>query len=404
MLDTLKKIAFERVGGTEEEKRVFDILADEVRSRGLDPAFETFEIETFRRGTGTVTLLDDDMQSFDVNPVGLSGSADISAPFRYVEPSNLPFIESDGDEIIILPERVSFRHYEQLARLRAAAFIVVSPPGKKTGFQSLKKDFAAKFGRIPGAVIGYGTGLKLISNSKTKLHLVTKQNEFVGTSRNMVVTIHGHHDDGEILVCAHADSVAGSPGAVDNGAGCVEMLGVIGHFAKNPPRRTMRFCFFGSEELGLLGSQFYIEKHRDELDRIAIVFNLDVGGDIFGDNRAIITGDQQLANYIDSRNKLRGMGLRVTRSIYSSDNMPFAMRGIPSVNFARSGLGASLGHTSEDDLRNVDEYSLRSLAEIALYYIDEIANARAFHFERVIPEDIEIEVDKYFSERFGIVG
>jgi Zn-dependent M28 family amino/carboxypeptidase len=220
----------------------------------------------------------------------------------------------------------------------------------------------------------------------------------------MVVTIHGHHDDGEILVCAHADSVAGSPGAVDNGAGCVEMLGVIGHFAKNPPRRTMRFCFFGSEELGLLGSQFYVEKHRDELDRIAIVFNLDVGGDIFGDNRAIITGDQQLANYIDSRNKLRGMGLRVTRSIYSSDNMPFAMRGIPSVNFARSGLGASLGHTSEDDLRNVDERSLRSLAEIALYYIDEIANARAFHFERVIPEDIEIEVDKYFSERFGIVG
>ncbi|MCD6501774.1 Zn-dependent exopeptidase M28 [bacterium] len=404
MFKTLKKIAFERVGGTDEEKRVFDILAEEVRSRGLEPSFETFEVETFRRGKGTVALLNDEQLSFDVNPVGLSGSADITAPFRYVEPSNLPFIESDGGEIIVLPEGVSFKHYEQLARLRAAAFIVVNPPGKKLGFPSLKRNFTTRYKKIPGAVISYEAGLRLISEGKTKLRLVTAQEEFVGTSRNMIVTLHGQKDEGEICVCAHADSVAGSPGAVDNGAGCIEMLGVMGHFAKNPPRRTVRFCFFGSEELGLLGSQFYVERHKDELDRIALLFNLDVGGDIFGDNKAFITGSEELANYIDSRNKLRGMGLRVSRSIYSSDNMHFARCGIPSVNLARMGLGASLGHTEDDDLRNVDERSLRSLAEIALDYIEEVANARALPFEKSIPKDIEEQVEKYLSERFGIEG
>ncbi|MCD6501110.1 Zn-dependent exopeptidase M28, partial [bacterium] len=230
------------------------------------------------------------------------------------------------------------------------------------------------------------------------------QEEFVGTSRNMIVTLHGQKDEGEICVCAHADSVAGSPGAVDNGAGCIEMLGVMGHLAKNPPRRTVRFCFFGSEELGLLGSQSYVERHKDELDRIALLFNLDVGGDIFGDNKAFITGSEELTNYIDSRNKMHGMGLRVTRNIYSSDNMHFAHCGIPSVNLARMGLGASLGHTEDDDLRNVDERSLRSLAEIALDYIEETANARALPFERSIPKDIEEQVEKYFSERFGIEG
>ncbi len=402
MLNTLKKIAFERVGGTEEERRVFDILAEEVRARGIEPTLEAFEVETFRRGTGEVTLLKDTPVRFNVNPIGLSGSADLDAEFRYIEPSNLPFAEPCPGQIVILPERVSFKHYEQLARIGAAGFIVVNPPGHKPGYHSLKKNFASRFGKIPGAVIGYEAGLKLISNAKHMLHMSLQQDEFVGESHNLIATIEGERPEGEIFVCAHADSVAGSPGAVDNGAGCVEMLGLIGHFAKNPPRRTMHFCFFGSEELGLLGSYAFVERHKAELDKIAVVFNLDVGGDIFGDNKALITGDQDLANFVDSHNKLRGMGLHVTRSIYSSDNMHFARYGIPSINFARSGLGASLGHSIDDDLRNVDERSLRSLAEIALEFAIVTANAIAMPFERKIPKDISDEVTKYFGERFGI--
>ena len=82
--------------------------------------------------------------------------------------------------------------------------------------------------------------------------------------------------------------------------------------------------------------------------------------------------------------------------------MPFAKAGIPAVSFARSGLGASLGHSSEDDLRNVDERSLRSMAGIALDFVDEMANAGAFPFERAMPKDMAEEVDKYFRERSGI--
>jgi len=402
MFKTLEKIAFERVGGTEEERRVFDILAEEVRARGIEPSLEPFEVETFRRGTGRVTLLNDSPAEFSVNPIGLSGSTDITTEFRYIEPSKLPFTDSCAGQIVVLPEHVSFRHYEQLARLGAVGFIVVNPPGRKPGFQSLKASYTAKHGKIPGAVIAYDAGLKLISSGKNRIRLETSQEEFVGTSHNLHAVIEGEHSNGEVFVCAHADSVAGSPGALDNGAGCVEMLGIIGHFAKHPPRRTIRFCFFGSEELGLMGSQFFVEKHTSELEKIAVVFNLDVGGDIFGDDKALITGDQDLANFVDSHNKLRGMGLKVTRSTYSSDNMPFARHGIPSVNFARSGLGASLGHSIDDDMRNVDERSLHSLAQKALDFIDVVANAKAIPFERKIPPDMVEEVDKYFSERFGI--
>ena len=155
MLNTLRKIAFERVGGTDEERAVFEILSDEVRSRGIEPVLESFEVETFRRGKGKIVLLHDDPIGFDVNPVGLSGNADLVANFRYVEPSNLQFLDSSKGEIVVLPERVSYRHYEQLARVEAAAFIVVNPPGHKPGYHSLKSNFVKSTGKIPGAVIGY---------------------------------------------------------------------------------------------------------------------------------------------------------------------------------------------------------------------------------------------------------
>ncbi len=403
MLKTLQRIAFERVGGSLEERKVFDILSDEVRSREIEPTLESFEVDSFKAGEGTVEVLAEEPVSFKVNPVGLSGNADVTGKARFVESAKLTYLEkAEADIILLLPEKIKYEQYKKLHELGISAFLLVNNPGKTPGYPSLKRTFTERFGKIPGAVISYEAGRRIISENDTPIHLVTQQEEFRGESHNLVATIPGDIADEEILLCAHADSVADSPGAVDNGAGCVELLGILGHFAKNRPKRTLRFCFFGSEELGLLGSQTYVEAHKDELDKIRLVINLDLGGDIFGDNRAIVTGPKEITNYIDSRSKLRGLGLKVSSDIYSSDNMPFAKKGIPTVSFGRSGLGASLGHSADDDLRNVDERSLRSMAEIALDFTAEMANAQAFPFKKEMPDDIAEKVDEYFRERMGL--
>jgi len=401
MFKTLKKIAFERVGGTDEEMKVFDILADEIRGMGIEPVLESFEVATFRAGKGTVELLGNKILSFKANPVGLSGCADITAPARYIEPATLPYAKKD-DSIILLQDRVRFEHYKHLVRIGAKGFLLVTPPGKTPGFATLEQKSAREFGKIPGAVISYEAGKRIISAKDARVRMITEQDEFRGTSHNLIVKIPGDIETENIVLCAHADSVASSPGAIDNAAGCVELLGLLEHFAENRPRRNLIFCFFGSEELGLLGSRAFVEKHEDELENINLVINLDLGGDIFGENRAIVTGPKELADYIDSRNKLRGLGLRVSQDIYSSDNMPFAKEGIPAVNLARSGLAASMGHSADDDIHNVDEKSLRSLARIALDFAVEMANAQAFPFERTIPRDIEEKIKKYFRERMGL--
>jgi Iap family predicted aminopeptidase len=400
MLKTLKKIAFERVGGTPEELRALEILAEEVREIGVEAHFEPFEVRTFRLGTGIAEILSEPPQSFKANPIGLTGSADITAKARYVEIPNIENMDSARGEIILLHKRMSYDIYRNLKRLGAEAFILINEPGKTPGYPIVKESLIEEFGRTPGAVVSYEAARKIIS-AKENIRLTLQQEDFTGTSHNLIAIIPGEIDDEQIVIGAHADSVASSPGAVDNGAGCVEMLALIGYFAKKKPRRTLRFCFFGSEELGLLGSREFVRAHADELSKIRLMVNLDLGGDIFGEDKAIVTGSNELANYIDSRNKLVGMGLRVSRGIYSSDNMPFAWAGIPAVSFGRSGLGASLGHSCDDDMRNVNENSLRSIANIALTFVDEIANARVIPFERTVPDDVMSQIDNYFYERAG---
>ncbi len=400
MLKTLKRIAFERVGGTPEEMKVFEILAEEVKSRGIETHLEPFQVRTFRFGTGQAEILSDPPQSFKANPIGLTGSVDVTAKARYVEIPNLENMDTAEGEILLIHKRMTYDIYRNLKRLNPAAFMLINEPGKTPGYPIVKESLVYKFGKIPSAVISYEAALKIIS-AKEKIRLTLEQEDFEGTSHNLVAVIPGEIEDEEIVIGAHADSVASSPGAVDNGAGCVEMLGLIGHFAKEKPRRTLRFIFFGSEELGLLGSREYVRAHKDDLENIRLMVNLDMGGDIFGEDKAIITGGNELATYIDSRNKLTGMGLRVSRGIYSSDNMPFAWEGIPAISFGRMGLGASLGHSSDDDLRNVDENSLRSIANIAMKFVSEIANARQIPFERSVPDDIMEQIDDYFYNKNG---
>lgn len=107
LLETLKKIAFERVGGTPKEREALEIIAEEVRKRGIQPFFEPFKVRTFNAGEGKVELLTEPPAEFRANPVGLTGSCEVTGRARYVEPANLGNIDAAKGEIILLPRIIS---------------------------------------------------------------------------------------------------------------------------------------------------------------------------------------------------------------------------------------------------------------------------------------------------------
>ncbi|MBD2519391.1 M28 family peptidase [Nostoc sp. FACHB-973] len=63
-----------------------------------------------------------------------------------------------------------------------------------------------------------------------------------------------------ILVGAHYDTVASSPGADDNASGIAVMLEVARLLGSRPTPRTLQLAFFDQEEVGLLGSQAFVSK------------------------------------------------------------------------------------------------------------------------------------------------
>ena len=77
---------------------------------------------------------------------------------------------------------------------------------------------------------------------------------------------------------AHLDSVAEGPGINDNGSGVAAVLETALQLGSSPQmQNAVRFGFWGAEELGLLGSNNYVESlDVDALKDIALYLNFDM--------------------------------------------------------------------------------------------------------------------------------
>jgi hypothetical protein len=97
-----------------------------------------------------------------------------------------------------------------------------------------------------------------------------------GTSGNLIAHIPGADSSRAIILGAHIDS-ANTPGALDDGSGSVVLLEVarILNEAQIQPAVDVYLAWFGSEEIGLVGSQYFASTHQDLLDRTVAMMGID---------------------------------------------------------------------------------------------------------------------------------
>lgn len=81
-----------------------------------------------------------------------------------------------------------------------------------------------------------------------------------------------------VAIGAHLDSVKEGPGINDNGSGSATILEIAKQYAKlSAPKNKLRFLWFSAEELGLLGSDFYVKSLSfDERNKIMAMLNFDM--------------------------------------------------------------------------------------------------------------------------------
>jgi len=102
--------------------------------------------------------------------------------------------------------------------------------------------------------------------------------------RNIEVEVKGGARADEIVVVgAHYDSVAGAPGANDNGSGVAALIELARSFKSAAPARTLRFVAFVNEEppyyrSDLMGSRQYARRAKERHEDIVAMVSLETIG------------------------------------------------------------------------------------------------------------------------------
>jgi Zn-dependent M28 family amino/carboxypeptidase len=101
------------------------------------------------------------------------------------------------------------------------------------------------------------------------------------TTENIIADSWTGRTDRTVVVGAHLDSVLEGPGINDNGSGSSVILEIALQMAELgiEPTNRVRFTFWGAEESGLIGSQYYVDSlSKREVKDIALYLNFDMVG------------------------------------------------------------------------------------------------------------------------------
>lgn len=164
--------------------------------------------------------------------------------------------------------------------------------------------------------------------------------------KNEVIVIGAHHDHlgygGEGSGSLRPDTTAIHNGADDNASGTAGLLELAQAFAakNNELKRSVLFISFGAEELGLLGSAYYVKNPTIPIERMVAMLNMDMIGRL--DSRKLIVygiGTSPGFEALVKKHNARAPGdsifaLRLVRDGFGpSDHSSFYAKQIPVFHF-----------------------------------------------------------------------
>jgi len=151
--------------------------------------------------------------------------------------------------------------------------------------------------------------------------------------------------DEYVIMGGHLDSYDVATGGVDDGSGstpAMEAARLIME-AGGKPKRTILTTLWAGEEFGLLGSQSWVDRHKDELDMVSNMFNRD-GGPTVPDGisvpKAMREDFEEICAQIKGINPDFSFEIKERSSrekpkkAWGTDSGPFAVEGVPTITFS----------------------------------------------------------------------
>ena len=258
-----------------------------------------------------------------------------------------------------------------------------------------------KLGKIPAVCIRMKDAEAVLRAKPAKAHVVMIEDELKNLSHNVVATIEGSQYKDEIIAfTAHYDSVSYSRGAFDNATGSTAIMQLLAYFKEHQPKRTLKFVWCGSEEMGLLGSKAHCEIHKEELPKYKFCLNVDMIGVTIGFDIACCTSNISLVNYIKYLGYEVGFPIQRRQGVYSSDSTPFADCGVPSVSFARlAPQGGAVIHSRKDVIDFLEEENYYRTCDFMALFANRLVSSVVFPVEKEIPMNMKEEIEYYFGRK-----
>ena len=399
----LNEIGFVRTAGSEEELRAAKMIQAQCAAAGVDAVIEEFKIQSGEVELAELEVTAPYQQKYICTGYKRCLDADnLEAELVYVENGNDAALVDVKGKIVLLNTPPRLAVYRSLLEAGAAGFIAMTGTMRDTEDDSdlptgMLRNTLTAFGKIPAVSIRMTDAFDMINRGACKVRMTVKGRETELASRNVVAEIPGTKYPDEIIsMGAHYDSVPFSTGVYDNGAGSVILLEALRHFKANPPARTMKFMWYGSEEVGLEGSKAYVRDHEEELKKHRFMVNVDVAAPVIGAESAMVMAGEELTHFTDLYFKTRGYSVAVKQDIYSSDSIPFADKGVPGINFCRFGVpGSAYIHNRHDVIKYLSAEALEKTMAYTLDFTDMLVNSVAFPTKREVPKEIVEKVDKY---------
>jgi hypothetical protein len=181
-----------------------------------------------------------------------------------------------------------------------------------------------------------------------------------------------------IMIGAHLDHLGYNhkmmPGADDNASGVAVMLGIAKAVRESglKPKRSIMFIFFGAEEQGIKGSEYYLQHPFVPNENIIGFINMDGVGR--GTKFRALAGKNYpgLWKYIDDANK-KYIHREVTPTHFHNlarprlDAARFMWAGVPTISFSASGakpLPYTIYHTTRDKPDIITPEIMEDLAQL----------------------------------------
>jgi aminopeptidase YwaD len=377
-VDALSVQIGSRPAGSAAYGQAVAYVADQLRQWGFDPTLQTFPVQTYEDRGSAVEVTSGASLHVPANTLTYSISGQVEAPVVAAglgQPADLAGVELTGKIALVQRGTLRFSDKVKNAAAAGAAGVIVynDSPGDVQGALGGPE-------AVPAATISGQSGQQLqqlLAAGPLTVRLVVDGSNEQRSATNVVAELPGSRPAaGTVIFGAHLDTVPAGPGANDNGSGSAVVLELARELAqRNPNDRplTVRFVWFGAEELGLFGSRYYVQQ-LSQSERAAILgnVNLDMVGVgqfwRFGGTPDLVQRALGAADAIGQR------ALPLEGPISgASDHASFLEAGIPAVFLYR--VEDPNYHTANDRAELVDADALSQAGTIALDILESLANS-----------------------------